>query len=143
MAHSLQEGIQLSKIPTISIIDDDESIRNAVESLIAARGFVAVTFASAEAFLQSDDVLRTSCLITDIQLPGMSGLDLQDHLRARGYQVPVIFITAFPEENFRRRAEAGGAVAFLAKPFDSRTLIERITEALGPDSKAPGQIRRP
>jgi FixJ family two-component response regulator len=117
----------------ISIIDDDESSRIAAESLVASLGLVAHTFASAEAFLESGDLARTSCLITDIRLPGMSGLDLQDHLRAEGHGLPIIFVTAFPEPNYRRRAEAAGALAFFEKPFDGVQFIERIAEALGPE----------
>ena len=124
----------LSKTPIISIVDDDESLRVAAGDLVASLGFVALTFASAEAFLQSGDVARTSCLVTDIQLPGMSGLDLQDRLRAEGHRVPIIFITAFPEPKLKRRAEAAGAAAFLVKPFDGRELIARIEEALSRDA---------
>ena len=100
-------------------------------------GFVALTFASAEAFLQSGDATRTSCLITDIQLPGMSGLDLQDRLRAEGYRLPIIVITAFPEPKLERRAQAAGAAAFLVKPFDGRELIAHIEEALSRDRGPP------
>jgi FixJ family two-component response regulator len=123
--------IQLLENRVISIIDDDESSRIAAESLVASLGFVALTFASAEAFLESGDLARTSCLITDIQLPGMSGLDLQERLRAEGHRLPVIFVTAFPQPKYRQRAEAAGALAFFEKPFDGLQLIERIAEALG------------
>jgi FixJ family two-component response regulator len=125
--------VPLSVRPIISIVDDDDSIRVAAGDLVTSLGFVALTFASAEAFLQSGDATRTSCLITDIQLPGMSGLDLQDRLRAEGYRLPVIVITAFPEPKLKRRAEAAGAVAFLVKPFDGRELIARIEEVLSRD----------
>ncbi|HKF60906.1 MAG TPA: response regulator [Dongiaceae bacterium] len=125
--------VPLSIRPIISIVDDDDSIRVAAGDLVTSLGFVALTFASAEAFLQSGDATRTSCLITDIQLPGMSGLDLQDRLRAEGYRLPIIVITAFPEPKLKRRAEAAGAVAFLVKPFDGRELIARIEEILSRD----------
>ena len=125
--------VPLSISLIISIVDDDESIRVAAGDLVTSLGFVALTFASAEAFLQSGDATRTSCLITDIQLPGMSGLDLQDRLRAEGYRLPIIVITAFPEPKLKRRAEAAGAVAFLVKPFDGRELIARIEEVLSRD----------
>ena len=125
--------VPLSIRPIISIVDDDDSIRVAAGDLVTSLGFVALTFASAEALLQSGDATRTSCLITDIQLPGMSGLDLQDRLRAEGYRLPIIVITAFPEPKLKRRAEAAGAVAFLVKPFDGRELIARIEEALRRD----------
>ena len=125
--------VPLSIRPIISIVDDDDSIRVAAGDLVTSLGFVALTFASAEAFLQSGDATRTSCLITDIQLPGMSGLDLQDRLRAEGCRLPIIVITAFPEPKLKRRAEAAGAVAFLVKPFDGRELIARIEEILSRD----------
>jgi FixJ family two-component response regulator len=125
--------ITLSKTPIISIVDDDESMRIAVGDLITSLGFAALTFASAEAFLQSGDAARTSCLVTDIQLPGMSGLDLQDSLRAEGHHIPTIVITAYPEPKLKRRAEAAGAAVFLVKPFDGRELIAHIEEALSRD----------
>jgi FixJ family two-component response regulator len=125
--------VELSKTPIISIVDDDESIRIAAEDLVRSLGFAALTFASAEAFLQAGDAARTSCLITDVQLPGMSGLDLQDHLRAEGPNIPIIVITAFPEPELKRRAEAAGAAAFLVKPFDGQELIARIEESLSRD----------
>lgn len=124
---------RLSKTPIISIVDDDESLRVAAGDLVASLGFLALTFASAEAFLQSGDVARTSCLITDIQLPGMSGLDLQERLRAEGHRVPIIVVTAYPEPEFKRRAEAAGAEAFLVKPFHAQELIARLEEALSRD----------
>ena len=125
--------VTLSNTPIISIVDDDESIRVAAGDLITSLGYAALTFASAEAFLQSGDAARTSCLITDIQLPGMSGLDLQDALRMEGHHIPTIVITAYPEPKLRRRAETAGTVAFLVKPFDGRELIARIEEALRRD----------
>ena len=95
--------------PMISIIDDDESIRVATESLIRSLGFIAFTFELAEDFLKSPQVDATSCLISDIQMPGMTGIELQAHLIANGYRIPTIFITAFPEERIRERAEQAGA----------------------------------
>jgi FixJ family two-component response regulator len=114
----------LPESPLIAIIDDDEAIRIAAESLIRSMGFVARTFDSAEAFLASDIVWKTACLITDVQMPGMSGLDLQDALLARGHQLPVIFITAYPEEHFQKRARANGAAGILVKPFDGQSLAD-------------------
>jgi FixJ family two-component response regulator len=93
-------------------------------------GFVVRAFGSAEEFLQSPDVGDTECLITDVRMPGMSGIELQDHLIAQGHQIPVIFITAFPEEPSRIKALAAGAIAFLNKPFDGATLIRCLHEAL-------------
>ncbi|WP_306890915.1 response regulator transcription factor [Ancylobacter amanitiformis] len=118
----------------ISIIDDDESVRVATESLVRSLGLKARTFASAEDFLQSALVGTTSCVITDVQMPGMSGVELQSVLRARGDTTPLIFITAFPEERIRRQVDAGGAVGFLAKPFDGADMIACIDRALGEGS---------
>lgn len=93
-------------------------------------GYDALTFASAEEFLQSDYVDRAACLIVDVQMPKMSGLDLQSALRAKGYHMPIIFITAFPEERLRTRALEGGAICFLSKPFDGKVLVDCLTTAL-------------
>ncbi|MDF2617661.1 MAG: response regulator receiver protein [Xanthobacteraceae bacterium] len=115
----------------ITIIDDDESVRIATESLVRSLGFSARTFASAEDFLNSALVGETACVITDVQMPGMSGVELQSHLRSKGDATPLIFITAFPEERIRRQVDAAGAVGFLAKPFDGHAMVECIDRALG------------
>lgn len=114
----------------IAIIDDDESVRVATESLVRSFGFKTSVFASAEAFLASSSMPQAHCLITDVQMPDMSGIELFDVLRARGTGLPVIFITSFPEERVRRRAQEGGAVGFLAKPFDADTIMGFVFEAL-------------
>ena len=116
--------------PVIAIIDDDEEVRVATENLVQSYGLEAHTFASAEAFLDSSVVDETACLITDVQMPGMSGVDLQTALLMQGCNVPMIFITAFPEERLRRQAEASGALGFLTKPFDARSLMACIDKAL-------------
>ncbi|TSJ64029.1 response regulator [Starkeya sp. 3C] len=121
----------MSPTPMITIIDDDESVRVATESLVRSLGFSARTFASAEDFLNSPLLGETACVITDVQMPGMSGVELQSQLRARGDETPLIFITAFPEERIRRQVHAAGAVGFLAKPFDGHAMIECIDRALG------------
>jgi FixJ family two-component response regulator len=115
----------------ITIIDDDESVRIATESLVRSLGFSARTFASAEDFLNSPLLGETACVITDVQMPGMSGVELQSHLRSKGDATPLIFITAFPEERIRRQVDAAGAIGFLAKPFDGHAMIECIDRALG------------
>lgn len=120
----------MSLPPVITIIDDDESVRVATESLVRSLGFGAKSFASAEDFLGSPMLGETACVITDVQMPGMSGVDLQNHLRARGDRTPLIFITAFPEERIRRQVDAGGAFGFLAKPFEGNAMIECIDRAL-------------
>jgi len=120
----------LNKVPMISIVDDDRSVREATRGLVRSLGYGATAFASAEDFLQSDHVSDTACLITDVQMPGLSGVDLQSRLIAQGNRTPVIFITAFPEERIRARAMAAGAVGFLSKPFNEDHLIEHIHTAL-------------
>lgn len=121
----------MSATPVITIIDDDESVRIATESLIRSLGFAARTFASAEDFLRSPSLGRTDCVITDVQMPGMSGMELQSALRERGDRTPLIFITAFPEERIRRQVQAAGAFGFLAKPFDGNAMIACLDRALG------------
>lgn len=116
---------------TITIIDDDHEVRAATENLIRSYGLDAETFASAEAFLSSSLVESTDCLITDVQMPGMSGIELQGALKARGFAVPMIFITAFPEEKLRRQVETAGAFGFLIKPFEAASLMTCIEKALG------------
>jgi len=124
------EDEQLHDAPIISIIDDDESMRCAVKSLVTSLGFGAYTFASAEKFLQSPRLDDTSCLITDLQMPGLSGVELQKLLAAQGRRMPIIFMTAFPEERMRARAMEAGALGFLSKPFESETLIKLIGKAI-------------
>ena len=120
----------MPQVPLISIIDDDASVRVATNRLVRSLGYVAHTFASADCFLQSPHVNDTACVIADVQMPGMSGIELQSVLIAQGRSVPMIFITAFPEESIRSRALRAGAVCFLSKPFDGTILIECIDIAL-------------
>jgi FixJ family two-component response regulator len=120
----------LPKPPVISIIDDDASVRIATNNLVRSHGYSAHTFASAEDFLQSAHLSDTSCVIADVQMPVMSGVELLTHLRAQGHGMPFIFITAFPEESVRARALKAGAICFLAKPFDGPTLISCLDTAL-------------
>jgi FixJ family two-component response regulator len=120
----------VSETRVISIVDDDPFARGAIGDLIQSLGYQAISFPSAERFLDSGSVEEVACLITDLQMPGMNGLDLQDHLLAAGYDTPVIVISAFPEERFRTRALNAGAVAFLSKPFAEESLIGCIDTAL-------------
>jgi FixJ family two-component response regulator len=120
----------VSRTPVVSIIDDDESIRNTMSSLVRSLGYDALTFDSAEAFLASPRLDETSCLILDVQMSGMSGLDLQDELRTCNYTVPIIFITAFPDEALRHRAEAAGALGFFGKPVDGQIIIACLNKAV-------------
>jgi len=124
------EDQQLQNAPIISIIDDDESMRCAIKSLVTSLGLDAHTFASPEAFLQSPHLDHTSCVITDLQMPGLNGVDLQTSLLAQGRRIPIIFVTALPEERLRARALAAGALGFLGKPFESETLIKLIEKAI-------------
>jgi FixJ family two-component response regulator len=122
---------QMRSIALISIVDDDESTRESTKGLVRSLGYQAATFASAEEFLQSDSVDRTACLISDVQMPGLSGIDLQRGLIARGVQMPTIFITAFPEEETRARAIKAGALGYLSKPFSEDSLLKCLDRALG------------
>jgi FixJ family two-component response regulator len=121
----------------ISVIDDDESFRVATDSLLRARGYVVQTFASAAEFLGSPLLDTISCVITDVQMPDISGLQLQNLLRDQGRTVPIIFITAFPEESARVRAMREGAVCFLSKASKASALIRCVEEALAARGGTP------
>jgi FixJ family two-component response regulator len=114
----------------ISIVDDDESVRRTTTLLIESFGFRAATFESAETFLRSGHLHDTSCLIVDVQMPGMNGLQLQSHLAAAGCGIPIIFITAYESNDSRQRAMQAGAAAFLGKPFSDEQLLQTIRSAL-------------
>ena len=120
----------MSSAPIISIVDDDDSVRASISSLVRSLGYQACVFWSAKEFLTSSWLNVTSCLIADVHMPGMSGLELQDELAVRRPDVPVIFITANPEERIRKRAEAAGAVAFFSKPVDGYALVGCLDAAL-------------
>jgi FixJ family two-component response regulator len=121
----------------ISIVDDDESVREATKGLVRSLGYMATTFASAEEFLSSDRIGATSCVIADVQMPGLSGIDLQQRLVAQGLRLPVIFVTAFPDERTRRRAIEAGAVDYLSKPFSDEQIVSSLAVALKDD--VPGR----
>jgi FixJ family two-component response regulator len=123
----------LSKVPMISIVDDDRSLREATKGLVRSFGYGADAFASAEEFLQSDRVNDSSCLILDVNMPGLSGIELQSQLIARGNRMPIIFITAVPEETTRAKAIEAGAIGFLSKPFREEWLINHLDTALNRD----------
>jgi FixJ family two-component response regulator len=125
--------------PVISVIDDDASVRAATNNLLSSRGYIVRTFASAGDFLQSDRLQDSSCVVADVQMPAMSGLDLLTHMRDKGYVAPFIFITAFPEESVRVRALKAGAICFLAKPFAGPALISCLKAALNQRHCEPGQ----
>jgi FixJ family two-component response regulator len=114
----------------VAVIDDDESYRGAVQLLLKAGGFLVQSFGSAEDFLNSGRQYKTGCLIADICMPGMSGLDLQAKLNTDQCYIPMIFITAHGDENMRLQAMRSGAVKFFTKPFDGETLLEAVQVAL-------------
>ena len=118
--------------PRISIVDDDDSVREALWGLVRSVGFAASTFASAEEFVNSDQLGNADCLILDVCMPGMSGIELQRQLVADHRPVPVIFITAHEDEGLRAQALRGGAEAVLIKPFSEEELLNAIHSALGP-----------
>lgn len=114
----------------VAIIDDDESVRLGLGALVRSLGWSVRLFDSAEAYLEACDSCRPGCVVSDVQMPGMSGIELQELLAARGNCAPFIIMTAFPQEALRRRAERAGAICFLAKPFDSSAIIACLETAL-------------
>jgi FixJ family two-component response regulator len=114
----------------IAIVDDDESVRFALKGMMKSVGLPAQAFASAEEFLNSGSLDQTACLIADIRMPGISGLDLQAKLNAEHCRIPIIFITAHGDTKMRLQALRAGAVEFLAKPFDDEVLLENVRAAL-------------
>ena len=120
----------MPKVPLISIVDDDALARDGIRELIESLGYRTTTFESAEHFLRSGMVAETACLITDMQMPGLNGLELQEALQSQGHQTPVIVITAYPNDKHRTRALENEAVGYLSKPFDEQTLIECLTVAI-------------
>jgi FixJ family two-component response regulator len=119
---------QKSKL--IAIIDDDEAMQDSLRDLLEAAGLAAHSFGSAEEFLKSDSHPKAACLIVDIRMPKMSGLELQAKLKEEEYDVPIIFITAHGDARMRIQAMRRGAVEFLAKPFDHQLLLKRVRSAL-------------
>jgi FixJ family two-component response regulator len=118
------------EIQKISIVDDDESVREALKSLLKSAGFKAEAFASAEEFLNSGHLPGTDCLILDVRMPGMSGVELQDFLTASDEGVPIVFISAHADEEARARALESGAIDFLQKPFSDEALLSAIDAAI-------------
>jgi FixJ family two-component response regulator len=118
------------KAKMVAIVDDDDLMRTALQGLLKSAGLLAQAFASAEEFLRSGHQHDTGCLITDIRMPGMSGLELQAQLNADHYRIPTIFITAHGDAKMRMQAMRAGAVEFLAKPFDDEALLESVRAAM-------------
>ena len=120
----------MSETPLIVCVEDDAGVRDAITGFIAALGFAAEAFSSAEEFLQSGRLDDTSCLIIDVKLTGMSGLELQSRLAAMGCDTPIIVITAFPDEQVHAQAVSSGAICFLTKPITKNDLVDCIDQAL-------------
>jgi len=120
----------IPKPSLVSVVDDDESIREALPDLLRQFGFAAETFASAEAFLASEFVSETSCLLLDVAMPGMSGPDLQQELTRRRQKIPIVFITAYGDASVLRRLLARGAVRCLVKPFSEAAMLDAVGSAL-------------
>jgi len=116
--------------PTVFLIDDDQAVRDAVGLLLRATGLIVESFASATDFLKSDGIRRPGCLLLDVRMPGMSGLELQSHLLERGWCLPVIIVTGHGDVPMAVRAMKAGAVDFLQKPYNDQTLLDRIAQAL-------------
>ncbi len=124
----------IANSPLVSVVDDDESVRESLPDLLRELGFATAAFASAEAFLASDRVGRTRCLVLDVSMPGMSGPELQQELARRGRAIPIVFITAQQDQSIRPRVLAAGAVACLFKPFSDTALHDAVRAALGGSS---------
>ncbi len=124
--------------PLISIVDDDASVREAMEALMRSLGCEADAFPSAEDFLGSGRMHETACVVADVQMPGLGGLELQRRLAAAGLRVPIVFVTAYPDARIRAKALEAGALGFLTKPVSERDLLACIEAAVGgPGTKAP------
>ena len=123
----------VANIPMISIVDDDVWSRNGLADLVLSLGYRALTFESAEQFVQSGTIGDSDCLITDLRMPGWSGLDLQSHLRREGHSTPIIFVTTYPNDAQRARALEEGAIGFLDKPCDEQALIACLARAVARD----------
>jgi FixJ family two-component response regulator len=120
----------MPRVPLISIVDDDDAVRNSLDDLIRSIGFGTQGFSSADAFLSSNQARDTACLILDVRMPGMNGIDLQRQIVAANWRIPIIFITSHADDDARARALKAGAVAFLYKPFREEELLDALDAAL-------------
>ena len=125
------QGKSATVRPLLSVVDDDEMLRESLPDLLREVGFEARAFSSGQEFLSSEYLDETKCLILDVAMPGMSGLDLQEELKRRGQAIPIIFITGQRDEDIRKRALIQGAVKFLYKPFSDSELLDAVNTALG------------
>jgi FixJ family two-component response regulator len=126
-----KDGESSTHHPLVAVVDDDESVRESLPDLLREFGFYSRVFASAEEFFVSDSLGQTECLVLDIAMPGMTGFDLQQKLKVRGQNIPIIFITAQKDDAVRTRALERGAVGFLPKPFSDTELLRALNTALG------------
>jgi len=117
----------------IVTVDDDRRVRDSMQAVMESAGYTSIAFASAQEFLQSGTLARATCLIADVRMPGIDGLELQRRVRLERPQLPVIFITAHDDDDIRQRALQGGAIEFMCKPFDAADLLDTIEEALRRD----------
>lgn len=120
----------MTKVPLISIVDDDEALRTSLENLVRSVGFRTQGFSSGEAFLTSDHLHDTACLVLDVRMARMNGLEVQGQIVASNLPIPIIFMTSFADEDVRAKAMAAGAVDFLYKPFSEEILLKAIDKAL-------------
>jgi FixJ family two-component response regulator len=127
-------GNEAPEGPLVAIVDDDELFREATGNLLQAAGFSTATFGNAETFLKSTRRRSAACMIADMRMPGMTGLDLYQQLVASGERIPTVLITAYPEDSVRARANEAGITCFLSKPFVPEELLECVREALGGSS---------
>jgi FixJ family two-component response regulator len=123
-------SMKLDQVTLVSIVDDDESVREAMKSLVRSFGYSVETFGSAAEFLESAQVENTDCLVTDVQMPGLSGVELQNRLLSEGYHMPTIFISAFPNSQIEEWVVQRGAIAYLRKPFNEDELFEHLQTAV-------------
>ncbi|MEJ8570664.1 response regulator transcription factor [Microbaculum marinum] len=121
----------------VSVVDDDDAVRIATTKLLRLHDFSAHAFSSAEELLESPRALDSDCLVTDVRMPGMSGVELQCRLQELGRRIPVVFVTAFPDRNLEARAEQLGAICVLTKPFDADALVDCLRTALSPTADSP------
>jgi FixJ family two-component response regulator len=130
---TLGSGSSRPDVSLIAVVDDDDSIRESLQGLLESLGFAVETFPSARSFLDSACLTRVDCLLLDVRMPGMRGPDLQRELTRRGYQIPIVFITAHGDEDIRPRVLSEGAVDCLLKPFSEEALLSAIRSALPPN----------
>jgi FixJ family two-component response regulator len=140
MGHSPALNTNMPDVGKISVVDDDESVRESLQGLLKSVGFGVSAYDSAESFLESGSVPSTECLILDLRMPGMSGIDLQRELAGRDLRIPIIFVTAHYDEMIRSQVLAEGALACLRKPFAEQDLLDAVETALGgPEESEEGK----